>query len=378
MTQFAYAYVFMLAMILLEVGIVKYAQRKTIPWVEMIANLNSGHLVMLLFRSLEIAGFAFLLAHANLHLVDQLPVIWQWIFGFIAWDFCFYWMHRLHHKIPLLWAVHHVHHQGEEFNLTLAVRNSWYSSLTNFPFIAPLAILGLPLEIFVVASSIHYTVQFYNHNGLIKKSGFLDKIMVTPANHKVHHGLHPLYIDKNFGGTFLLWDKLFGSFQELRDDIDDRIGLKGDISSHNPVWFNHRPLIKWIKKRFPETDNPLQLSQAYIGFSGISLFILSIFYVYIHGKIPAYKEWSLFTGLFIGMFLIGGMSDKKSWGLKGWIIFCFAFPIYQIIWLQHHDPILLACVPLLILSAIWGVKFLSLTKREVRRGKAKGLHIRKK
>jgi sterol desaturase/sphingolipid hydroxylase (fatty acid hydroxylase superfamily) len=112
MTQFAYAYVFMLAMILLEVAVAKYALRKTIPWVEMIANLNSGHLVMLLFRSLEIAGFAFLLAHANLHLVDQLPVIWQWIFGFIAWDFCFYWMHRLHHKIPILWAVHHVHHQG--------------------------------------------------------------------------------------------------------------------------------------------------------------------------------------------------------------------------------------------------------------------------
>lgn len=355
MTQFAYAYVFMLAMILLEVAVAKYALRKTIPWVEMIANLNSGHLVMLLFRSLEIAGFAFLLAQANLHLVDQLPIVWQWILGFIAWDFCFYWMHRLHHKIPILWAVHHVHHQGEEFNLTLAVRNSWYSSLTNFPFIAPLAILGLPLEIFVVASSIHYTVQFYNHNGLIKKSGILDKLFITPANHKVHHGLHPLYIDKNFGGTFL-WDKLFGSYQELRDDIDDRIGLKGGIPSHNPVWFNHRPLIRWIKKHFPETDNPLQLSQAYIGFAGTSLFILSIFYVYIQTRVPAYWEWNLFAGLFIGMFLIGGMSDKKHWGLIGWIIFCITFPLYQILWLQHQDPILLACVPLLVLSAIWGIK----------------------
>jgi Fatty acid hydroxylase superfamily len=274
----------------------------------------------------------------------------------------------LHHKIPILWAVHHVHHQGEEFNLTLAVRNSWYSSLTNFPFIAPLAILGLPLEIFVVASSIHYTVQFYNHNGLIKKSGILDKLFITPANHKVHHGVHHLYIDKNFGGTFLLWDKLFGSFQELRDDIDDRIGLKGGIPSHNPVWFNHRPLIKWIKKHFPETDNPLQLSQAYIGFAGISLFILSIFYVYIQTRVPAYWEWNLFVGLFIGMFLIGGMSDKKHWGLNGWIIFCFVFPVYQIVWLQHYDQILLACVPLLILSGIWGVKSLPLMKGEARRG----------
>lgn len=351
--QFAYAYIFMLAMILLEVVISRYAQKKATPWVEMISNLNSGHLVMLLFRNLEIAGFAFLLAYCNLHLVDKLPIIWQWIFGFIAWDFCFYWMHRLHHKIPILWAVHHVHHQGEEFNLTLAVRNSWYSSLTNFPFIAPLAILGLPLEIFIVASSIHYTVQFYNHNGLIKKSGILDKIMVTPANHKVHHGLHPLYIDKNFSGTFL-WDKIFGSYQELRDDIDDRIGLKSGIPSHNPVWFNHAPLVKWIKRKFPE-KNAINLSQAYIGFAGISLFILSIFYVYIQGQAPVF-EWNLFAGLFIGMFLIGGMSDKQQWGLVGWIIFCIAFPLYQILWLQHQDPILLACVPLLFLSAIWGIK----------------------
>lgn len=361
MTQFAYAYIFMLAMILLEVVITQIKDSRsnkkiTTPWIEMIANLNSGHLVMLLFRNLEIAGFAFLLSHANLHWVDQWPVAWQWIFGFIAWDFCFYWMHRLHHKIPILWAVHHVHHQGEVFNLTLAVRNSWYSSLTNFPFIAPLAIMGLPLEIFIVASSIHYTVQFYNHNGLIKKSGFLDKIMVTPANHKVHHGLHPLYIDKNFGGTFL-WDKLFGSYQELRDDIDDRIGLKSGIPSHNPVWFNHAPLVKWIKRKFPD-KNSIDLSQAYIGFAGVSLFILSIFYVYIQGQISGVFEWNLFAGLFVGMFLIGGMSDKQQWGLIGWIVFCLLFPVYQIIWLQHQDPILLACVPLLVLSAIWGMKSL--------------------
>lgn len=78
-------------------------------------------------------------------------------------------------------------------------------------------------------------------------------------------------------------------------------------------------------------------------------------------------EWNLFIGLFIGMFLIGGMSDKQQWGLVGWIIFCVAFPLYQILWLQHQDPILLACVPLLILSAIWGVVSLPLTKGEARR-----------
>jgi sterol desaturase/sphingolipid hydroxylase (fatty acid hydroxylase superfamily) len=356
MTQFAYAYVFMLVMILAEVAISQYRHRKQTPWVEMIANLNSGHLVMLLFRNLEIAAFAFLLTYCNLHWVDQLPLVWQWIFGFIAWDFCFYWMHRLHHKIPLLWAVHHVHHQGEEFNLTLAVRNSWYSSLTNFPFVAPLAVIGLPLDIFIVVSSIHYTIQFYNHNGLIKKSGFLDRIMVTPANHRVHHGLHPLYIDKNFGGTFL-WDKIFGSYQEPREDIDNSIGLKTGIPSHNPVWFNHAPLVKWIKQKFP-AENHIELSQTYIGFAGVALFILSIYYIYVQAMVAVNVQWSLFAGLFLGMFFIGGMSDKRPWGLVGWILFCLIFPCYTFFWLEHRDPLLIICLPLLVLSAISGAGYL--------------------
>jgi len=126
------------------------------------------------FRGVEIFLFGVLLQHVNLHVVDQWPPVWQWIFAFIAWDFCFYWMHRLHHKIGVLWAVHVVHHQGEHFSLSLGSRNSWYSSLSNFPFIAVLAVLGVPLEIFVTVSSIHYSVQFYNHNGIIGKSGWLE------------------------------------------------------------------------------------------------------------------------------------------------------------------------------------------------------------
>lgn len=89
----------------------------------------------------------------------------------LAWDFCFYWMHRLHLNF-LFYGQFGIHHEGEHFNLSLGIRNSWYSSLSNFPFIVGLAVLGLPVEIFVVVSSMHYTVQFYNHNGWVKRSGF--------------------------------------------------------------------------------------------------------------------------------------------------------------------------------------------------------------
>lgn len=362
MNEFAWAYTFMLAMILLEAGVLKMMRQTNFSWCEAISNLNSGHLVMLLFRSVEIFAFGFLVKNFNLHWIDQCPRLWQFAFGFIAWDFCFYWMHRLHHKIPLLWAVHHVHHQGEEFNLTLGVRNSWYSSLTNFPFIAGLAIIGLPVDIFIIVSSIHYTVQFYNHNAIVQKSGFLDRWLVTPANHYVHHGLHPLYIDKNFGGTFLLWDKLFGSYQKKRDDIDNRIGLKSGMPTYNPILFNHRPLLKFLTRRHakhhPNTspNNLLILSDAYIGFAGIVLFMLAIFYINLKGTSTLTVEWSFFSCISLATICIGGMSDQRAWGLWGWIAFCIGFPILSVSILHQTSSILWLCFALLIISATLGLK----------------------
>jgi sterol desaturase/sphingolipid hydroxylase (fatty acid hydroxylase superfamily) len=360
MNEFAWAYSVMLAMILLEVGILKFLQGHSIRWREAISNLNSGHLVMLLFRGLEIYAFGLLYTHASLHWIDRLPIIWQWIFGFIAWDFCFYWMHRLHHKIPLLWAVHYVHHQGEEFNLTLGVRNSWYSSLTNFPFVAWLAIVGLPLEIFVVVSSLHYTIQFYNHNAIVKSSGFLDRWMITPANHRVHHGLDSRYVNKNFGGTLIIWDKLFGSFQAKEDHIDDRIGLKSGMPSYNPLWFNHRPLAGVVAHLFPRQSraNSPGLPDNFIGLCGVVVFVISIFYVNLHGRSTPLVEWSFFGWLLTSTFLIGGMSDNKPWGVFGWIIFSMIFPLYSLLILHQRHWILLLCFGALLCSALAAINYL--------------------
>ncbi|MEG1328241.1 MAG: fatty acid hydroxylase family protein, partial [Janthinobacterium sp.] len=119
MNPFALSFLIMLAFVLAELLILKWVRKTPVPWKDVIFNLNSGHILMWVFRGVEVAAFALLLRHVNLHLVDQWPVVAQWVFAFFAWDLCFYWMHRLHHKIPLLWAVHVVHHQGEHFNLSL-------------------------------------------------------------------------------------------------------------------------------------------------------------------------------------------------------------------------------------------------------------------
>ncbi len=282
MDPFALSFLLMLGVILLEMAHLRYVRGGVIPWKEVIFNLNSGHLLMWLLRGVEVLLFTWTYRHFNLHAVDGWPGWALWIFAFVAWDFSFYWMHRLHHKLPLLWQVHVVHHQGEHFNLSLGVRNSWYSSLTSFPFVAGLAVAGVPPEVFVVVSSLHYTVQFYNHNGIVQRSGWLEHLFITPSHHRVHHGTHPLYVDRNFGGTLLLWDQLFGSFQPERADIPMRYGVVGErCGSDNPLWANNQVLHRAWRRRFNVEAGVQErpVPQAFVGLGGVLLFLLVIHFV---------------------------------------------------------------------------------------------------
>lgn len=266
---------------------------------------------------------------------------------FFAWDLCFYWMHRLHHKIPLLWAVHVVHHQGEHFNLSLGVRNSWYSSLTNFPFIAILAVLGVPLEIFLVVSSLHYTVQFYNHNALVNKSGILDKFMVTPSHHRVHHGTDKRYINRNFGGTLLLWDRLFGSFQPELAGVEMRYGVKGMTPTHNPLLASNGKLFTWLRARFPhwQSRGTFHVPELFIGIGGVILFGLVIYYVNHEAVLAGAQQAILFALIFGGTLALGGLSDARRWGAIAWVAIAVAMPLLFLGWYGARDA--------------WGMVFLA-------------------
>lgn len=140
--------------------------------------------------------------HFGFPIVSKWGMSFQFLFVLFAWDFLYYWSHYLHHKWRFLWTVHEVHHQAEHYNISLGIRNSWYSSLTSLPFFLPLAFLGVSIELFILVSSIHYFIQFYNHTTLVKNSGWLEYLLITPATHEVHHGKNTEYIDKNYGGTF--------------------------------------------------------------------------------------------------------------------------------------------------------------------------------
>jgi sterol desaturase/sphingolipid hydroxylase (fatty acid hydroxylase superfamily) len=161
-----------------------------------------------------------------------------WLFAFVLYDFCYYWEHRLGHRVGLLWASHVVHHQSEEFNLTTALRQPALGTFTAWIFYLPLALCGVPLGVFLVVGVAQLFYQFWPHTRHIGKLGVLDRWVQTPSNHRVHHAQNTIYLDKNYVGVFLLWDRLFGTFEPEREDEVCIYGIRGQLKSWNPVWAN--------------------------------------------------------------------------------------------------------------------------------------------
>jgi sterol desaturase/sphingolipid hydroxylase (fatty acid hydroxylase superfamily) len=138
--------------------------------------------------------------------------VWLWALALVADDFVFYWAHRLSHEIRFLWATHEAHHSSEQYTLTTALRQPWTEPL-GAVFWVPLPLLGFPPEVVLGARTFSLIYQYWIHTELISKMGVLEWVLNTPSHHRVHHGSNPRYIDKNHGGVFIVWDRLFGTFE---------------------------------------------------------------------------------------------------------------------------------------------------------------------
>lgn len=163
----------------------------------------------------------------------------KWLaFGllFLGVDFCFYWHHRFCHEMAVGWAAHVVHHQSEEFNLIVALRQSALEHHIVFFFYLPLALVGFPVSWFLAMFAFNLIWQFWCHTRLVGKLGPLEWIFNTPSHHRVHHGRNPKYLDKNYAGTLILWDRLFGTFQEEQEE--PVYGVTKPLKSWNPIWAN--------------------------------------------------------------------------------------------------------------------------------------------
>jgi len=161
-----------------------------------------------------------------------------WIVATLAWDLCYYWFHRFSHEISVLWAAHAVHHQSEDYNLSTALRQTSTGFLFGWIFYLPLFLIGFPLEVLVTVNAVNLIYQFWVHTQIVRRMGVLDRILVTPSNHRVHHAQNERYIDKNYGGMLILWDRFFGTFEDESDTEPVVFGVRKPLANWNPFWAN--------------------------------------------------------------------------------------------------------------------------------------------
>lgn len=163
---------------------------------------------------------------------------WTWVLALVFYDLCYYWFHREGHLVATMWASHVVHHSSEDYNLSTALRQSSTSFLFAWMFYVPMAIAGVPPEMFVVVSLIDLLYQFWIHTQQIGSLGWFDWVFASPSNHRVHHAVNDRYVDKNYGGMLMVWDHLFGTF-EPEDAAEPPVyGTRAPLRSFDPIWAN--------------------------------------------------------------------------------------------------------------------------------------------
>ena len=168
-----------------------------------------------------------------------------YVIAFVAKDFAGYWIHRLEHTINFMWNRHIIHHSSEEFNLSCALRQS-ISEVFSYVtiFLLPAALIGVPAEVIAVIAPIQLFAQFWYHTRLIDKMGIFEYFLVTPSHHRVHHAINPEYIDKNFSQIFIVWDKMFGTFQPELKEVPPVYGVKRPVQTWNPFLINYKHI--WL------------------------------------------------------------------------------------------------------------------------------------
>ena len=161
---------------------------------------------------------------------------WTWLILFFVDDLVYYIFHRVSHESRLFWNFHVVHHSSEHYNLSVAVRQSWFSGILHWMFYAPIMLLGFAPWMFALMHGFNLIYQFWIHTKFVRKLGWLEYFLNTPSHHRVHHGVNDIYLDKNYAGVLIIWDRLFGSFTPETEE--PRYGIIKPLKSYNPLWIN--------------------------------------------------------------------------------------------------------------------------------------------
>ncbi|PIQ26898.1 sterol desaturase family protein [bacterium (Candidatus Blackallbacteria) CG17_big_fil_post_rev_8_21_14_2_50_48_46] len=272
--------------------------------------------------------------------------LWVWLLCFLGVDFGYYWFHRCSHRVWLVWAGHGPHHQSEEYNLTVALRQGMLERSFSWVFTLPLALLGFSPVVYLTCSQFQIIYQFFIHTRAIKTLGPLEWVMNTPSHHRVHHGKNPEYIDRNYGGVLIIWDRLFGSFEPERKEAV--YGTVKALKSWNPLWAHavffaemaqamrslpwHQKLqVLWRPPGWnpqqAEPEIPPVEAQSYLKYKtpldwGINLWLLLQFGICL-GLSTLFLEqapqWEMLQGigaglsLMLGFTAVGALNENKAW-----------------------------------------------------------------
>jgi sterol desaturase/sphingolipid hydroxylase (fatty acid hydroxylase superfamily) len=240
------------AFLLLVLGEKLYGVLKgkdTVRNMDMVSSLSSGVTnVTKDVLGLSIAIISYEWLADKIAVVHVQNTVLTYVIAFIALDFAGYWVHRIAHEYNFFWNNHIIHHSSEEFNLACALRQSISSIVKIFAiFLLPAAVLGVPGQVIAIVAPLHLFAQFWYHTQHIGKMGFLEKIIVTPSHHRVHHAINPEYLDRNYSQIFIWWDKLFGTFQEELADKPPVYGITRPVQTWNPIKINFQHLWLLIK-----------------------------------------------------------------------------------------------------------------------------------
>ena len=228
-----------------ELLIARARGRRLYRFADSICNLGNGigeQILQAFCIPITVGVYAWVFAHARVTTISSKSMV-AWVGLFFAVDFLYYAYHRASHRVNFLWADHVVHHSSEEYNFSVALRQSWFGQqLTEWVFYIPLALAGFPPSMFLVTITLNTLYQFFIHTRLVGRLGPLEWFMNTPSHHRVHHGINPQYIDKNYAGVFIIWDRLLGTWEP--EGVEPVYGLVKPLGSFSPLWANvHR----WVE-----------------------------------------------------------------------------------------------------------------------------------
>ena len=366
-----YAVPFFFVLIAVELLADRWRGMRTYRLADTISSLSAGVLSTttgLLTKGVGLITYALALKYLALL---QLPEdsLWVWLFAFVLYDFCYYWHHRLGHERNVLWAAHSVHHQSEDYNLSTALRQTSTGFVFGWVFYLPMAVLGVPLRVFVTVATVNLLYQFWVHTRHVPKLGWVEWCFVTPSNHRAHHAQNALYMDRNYGGVFIIWDRLFGTFQEEDDAEPVIFGVTTPLHSWNPLWANWQfygqlladaqrterwrdklriwfmptgwrpadvaakyPMSKPDLSRFEKFEVPLPFRQQVYLASQFAVYVALGSYLLNLGESLSPQALMLGWGyMALGLFVLGAGLENRPWALKlEWLRLALNVPL---VWL---------------------------------------------